>query len=133
MCTKWFPQIADTRVLATLAGGHANRSWDKQLRQFVRPAVLFLDDFGMRELTTAQADDLYELISERTGRGGLDDLDFEPRRWTVSTIPESRCCRVTFESTHQHQPPRLYERAILPTQQTARRTAAPPAAAARQS
>src|ERR1700722_179098 len=57
--------IKTSRLLATLAGGHADRTWDKRLREFVRPAVLVLDDFGMRELTTAQADDLYELISER--------------------------------------------------------------------
>jgi DNA replication protein DnaC len=33
-----------------------------------RPAVLVLDDFGMRELTAPQADDLYELITERAGK-----------------------------------------------------------------
>jgi DNA replication protein DnaC len=59
-----------SRVLATLAGGHADRTWDKRLRELIRPAVLILDDFGMRELTTTQADDLYELISERTTAGG---------------------------------------------------------------
>ncbi|WP_043736045.1 MULTISPECIES: IS21-like element helper ATPase IstB [Nocardia] len=59
-----------SRLLATLAGGHADRTWDKRLREFVRPAVLILDDFGMRELTAPQADDLYELISERTAAGG---------------------------------------------------------------
>jgi DNA replication protein DnaC len=32
--------------------------------------VLILDDFGMRELAATQADDLYELISERTAAGG---------------------------------------------------------------
>jgi DNA replication protein DnaC len=30
--------------------------------------VLILDDFGMRELTARQADDLYELINERAGK-----------------------------------------------------------------
>ncbi|MFE7530745.1 ATP-binding protein [Kitasatospora sp. NPDC057542] len=34
----------------------------------VRPDVLILDDFAMRQLTAAQADDLYELVSERQGR-----------------------------------------------------------------
>lgn len=58
-----------SRVLATLAGGHADRTWDKRLRELVRPAVLILDDFGMRELTATQADDLYELISERAAAG----------------------------------------------------------------
>ncbi|MBF6225076.1 ATP-binding protein [Nocardia abscessus] len=59
-----------SRLLATLAGGHADRTWDKRLAEFVRPAVLILDDFGMRELTAPQADDLYELISERSTSGG---------------------------------------------------------------
>ncbi|MFJ8961991.1 IS21-like element helper ATPase IstB [Lentzea sp. NPDC102401] len=58
-----------SRVLATLAGGHADRSWDKRLRELAKPAVLILDDFGMRELTAPQADDLYELISERAAAG----------------------------------------------------------------
>jgi DNA replication protein DnaC len=57
------------RVVAGLAGGHADRTWDKRLREFVRPAVLVLDDFGIRELTANQADDLYELISERAAAG----------------------------------------------------------------
>jgi DNA replication protein DnaC len=55
-----------SRALADLAGGHADRSWNKRLGELVRPDLLILDDFAMRELTTVQADDLYELISERT-------------------------------------------------------------------
>ena len=57
-----------SRVLADLAGGHADRTWTRRLRELARPAVLILDDFAMRELTAAQADDLYELITERAGR-----------------------------------------------------------------
>jgi DNA replication protein DnaC len=38
-----------SRTLATLAGGHADRSYDKRLGELVRPAVLILDDFGMRD------------------------------------------------------------------------------------
>jgi hypothetical protein len=36
-----------------LAGGHADLTWDKRLRELTRPAVLILDDFGMRELSAA--------------------------------------------------------------------------------
>jgi DNA replication protein DnaC len=32
--------------------------------------VLICDDFAMREFTAAQADDLYELLTERIGRPG---------------------------------------------------------------
>jgi hypothetical protein len=34
--------------LADLAGGHADRTWDKRLREYTRPGVLILDDFAMR-------------------------------------------------------------------------------------
>jgi IstB-like ATP binding protein len=57
-----------SRVLASLAGGRADRTWDKRLAELTRPAVLVLDDFGMRELTAPQADDLYELVTERSGK-----------------------------------------------------------------
>ena len=59
-----------SRLLATLAGGHADRSFDKRLAELVRPPpVLILDDFAMREHTPAQADDLYELVSARASVG----------------------------------------------------------------
>ncbi|MFB6724828.1 IS21-like element helper ATPase IstB [Kribbella sp. NPDC056345] len=61
--------LKTSRLLATLAGGHADRTWDKRLRELARPAVLILDDFGMRELTATQADDLYELVTERAAAG----------------------------------------------------------------
>ena len=61
--------LKTSRLLATLAGGHADHSWDKRLRELVRPALLILDDFAMRELTATQADDLYELVSERATNG----------------------------------------------------------------
>ena len=61
--------IKTSRVLATLAGGHADRSWDKRLAELTRPAVLILDDFAIRELTAGQADDLYELVTARATAG----------------------------------------------------------------
>ncbi len=57
-----------SRLLADLAGGHADRSWDARLRRWARPVVLILDDFAMRDFSVGQADDLYELVTERAGR-----------------------------------------------------------------
>jgi len=56
-----------SRLLADLAGGHADRSWESRLRRWARPGLLILDDFAMRAFSATQADDLYELISERAG------------------------------------------------------------------
>ena len=73
--------LKTSRALAHLAGGHADRTWDKRLRELTRPAVLILDDFGMRELTAAQADDLYELVTERAGRSLILTSNRAPADW----------------------------------------------------
>ena len=57
-----------SRLLADLAGGHADRTWATRLRRWARPDVVILDDFAMRDFTAAQADDLYEVVTERAGR-----------------------------------------------------------------
>jgi DNA replication protein DnaC len=59
-----------SKLLAELAGGHADRTFETRLRKLAKTTVLICDDFAMREFTPAQADDLYELLSERVGRPG---------------------------------------------------------------
>jgi DNA replication protein DnaC len=70
-----------SRVLADLAGGHADGTWAKRLRELARPPVLILDDFGMRELSARQADDLYELINERAGKSLVLTSNRSPVDW----------------------------------------------------
>ena len=108
-----------SRVLAHLAGGRADRTWDKRLAELTRPTVLVLDDFAMRELTAPQADDLYELISERAGKSLILTSNRDPPTGTrCSPTPSSP--EFTPGSPHQQQPPGLHERAQLPAEQTAR-------------
>jgi DNA replication protein DnaC len=59
-----------SKLLAHLAGGHADRSFEARVRKLAKVTVLICDDFAMREFTAAQADDLYELLTERVGRPG---------------------------------------------------------------
>ena len=70
-----------SRVLADLAGGRADHTWDKRLRAWARPAVVICDDFGLRELTPTQADDLYELITERSGKSMIFTSNRAPVDW----------------------------------------------------
>jgi DNA replication protein DnaC len=46
----------------------------------IRPDVI-LDDFAMRQLTAAQADDLYALVSERQGRSLIITSNRAPSDW----------------------------------------------------
>jgi len=73
--------LKTSRALAHLAGGHADRTWHKRLAELTRPAVLILDDFAMRQLTPPQADDLYELITERAGRSLILTSNRAPQDW----------------------------------------------------
>ncbi|MEU9464854.1 ATP-binding protein [Streptomyces sp. NPDC048312] len=51
------------------------------MRELVRPDVLILDDFAMSQLSAAQADDLYELVSERQGRSLIITSNRAPSDW----------------------------------------------------
>ncbi len=73
--------LKTSRALAHLAGGHADRSFDKRLHELARPAVVILDDFAMRELTAPQADDLYELMTERASRSMIFTANRGPADW----------------------------------------------------
>jgi DNA replication protein DnaC len=58
-------------LLADLAGGRADGSWQARFRRYLSPDLLLLDDFGLRDYAAAQAEDLYELVSRRYRRGSL--------------------------------------------------------------
>lgn len=63
--------IKTSALLRDLAGGRADGSWEPRLRRYLQSDVLILDDFGMREFTSAQAEDLYELICGRYRSGSM--------------------------------------------------------------
>jgi len=73
--------VTTSRMLADLAGGHADATWAKRLRAYTKPDLLILDDFAMRELTAAQADDLYEIVSARTRRSIIVTTNRAPEDW----------------------------------------------------
>jgi DNA replication protein DnaC len=101
-----------SRLLADLAGGHADRSWESRLRRWARPALLILDDFAMREFSVGQADDLYELISERAGRSLVITANRSAEDWYSlfpnPVVAESILDRVINGAHHVHMPGRSY-------------------------
>jgi DNA replication protein DnaC len=51
-------------LLRKLHGSRADNSWEKLFRKLLSFDLLIIDDFGLKNLTHTQADDIYELIAE---------------------------------------------------------------------
>ena len=108
-----------SRLLADLAGGHADHSWANRLRRWARPALLICDDFAMRELSMPQADDLYELITERAGRPVIFTSNRTPADWYPlfpnPVVAESILDRIVNTAHHVAMPGRSYRPRRRPT------------------
>lgn len=63
--------MKSSRLLADLGGGHADGTWESRLRRYLKPDLLLLDDFAMKEFTAQQAEDIYELIDNRSRTGSV--------------------------------------------------------------
>ena len=106
-----------SRLLAHLAGGHADRSFEARVRKLAKITVLIFDDFAMREFTAAQADDLYELLTERVGRPGRSLILTSNRSpvGLVPAVPQRGRRRVHPGPGPQYQPPPAAGRQELPS------------------
>ncbi len=54
-----------------LIASRADKTWEKEFKQFASAHLLIIDDFGLQTLTVTQAEDLYELIAEREFKGSF--------------------------------------------------------------
>ena len=77
-CLRGYDVVFTTcsKLLAELAGGHADRTFEARVDKLAKPALLVVDDWAMREFSVAQADDVFELLQERLER---------PRRSLICT------------------------------------------------
>src|SRR4030043_413430 len=57
--------VKASRLLADLGGGRADETWEKRIQHYLKPNLLIVDDFAMKEFTKTQAEDIYELIDRR--------------------------------------------------------------------
>jgi DNA replication protein DnaC len=101
-----------SRLLADLAGGQADHTWNARLRRWAKPALLVLDDFAMRELSMPHADDLYELVTERAGRSIIFTSNRTPADWYPlfpnPVVAESILDRIVNTAYHVAMPGRSY-------------------------
>jgi DNA replication protein DnaC len=55
-------------LLKTLARSRADNSFDRELRRFLTPDLLVVDDFGLKKLSSQATSDFYDLLIERHTR-----------------------------------------------------------------
>jgi DNA replication protein DnaC len=56
------------QLLKTLARSRADNSFDRELRTFISPDLLIVDDFALRKLSSQATSDFYDLLIERHTR-----------------------------------------------------------------
>jgi len=58
-------------MLSHLHAGRADATYERRMALYQRPDVLILDDFGLKPMRPPAAEDLYEVIEGRYGRGAV--------------------------------------------------------------
>lgn len=61
--------VKTSHLLRYLNSGRADGSWDTKLKQYLKPALVILDDWGLKPFGQPAAEDIYEIICERYERG----------------------------------------------------------------
>jgi DNA replication protein DnaC len=56
------------KLLAHLARSRADNSFDRELRSWISPDLLIVDDFGLKKLSSQATSDFYDLLIERHTR-----------------------------------------------------------------
>lgn len=59
------------KMLQHIHGGRADGTWERRLQTYLRPALLVLDDFGLKTLPAPGPSDLYDVIDGRYEQGSI--------------------------------------------------------------
>lgn len=76
------------KLLRGLLASRADHSWEKRIRKYLKPDVLILDDFGLAAFTPTQAEDIYELISERHLKSSIIVTSNRPPQDWLALFPD---------------------------------------------
>jgi DNA replication protein DnaC len=80
--------IKAVRMLRHLFASRADQSWEKQVRKYLHPDLLIIDDFGLTALTPIQAEDIYEVVTERHLKSSIVVTSNRPPEDWVALFPD---------------------------------------------
>jgi len=80
--------VKAVKMFRHLFASRADQSWEKQVKKYLYPDVLIIDDFGLTALTPMQAEDLYEIVTERHLKSSLIITSNRPPQDWVALFPD---------------------------------------------
>ena len=80
--------VKAVKMLRHLFASRADQSWERQIKKYLHPDLLIIDDFGLTALTPIQAEDIYEVITERHLRSSIVMTSNRPPQDWVALFPD---------------------------------------------
>ena len=80
--------VKAARMFRHLYASRADQSWEKQIKKYLYPDLLIIDDFGLTALTPIQAEDVYEIVAERHLRSSTIITSNRPPQDWVALFPD---------------------------------------------
>ena len=80
--------VKAVKMLRHLYASRADQSWEKQVKKYLYPDLLIIDDFGLTALTSIQAEDIYELVTERHLKSSIVVTSNRPPQDWVALFPD---------------------------------------------
>jgi len=79
--------VKAAKMFRHLYASRADQSWERQLRRYLHPDLLIIDDFGLTSLTQVQAEDIYEVVAERYLTSSIIITSTRPPQDWVALFP----------------------------------------------
>jgi len=80
--------VKAAKMLRSLLAARADHSWEKRMPRYIKPDLLIIDDFGLTPLNATQAEDFYEIVSERHLKSSLIITSNRPPHDWVPLFPD---------------------------------------------
>ena len=80
--------VKAVKMFRNLHAARADHSWEKKIKRYLRPDLLIIDDFGLTALNATQAEDFYEIVTERHLKSSMIITSNRPPQDWVALFPD---------------------------------------------
>jgi DNA replication protein DnaC len=76
------------KLFRYLLAGRADHSWQRRMKKYLSTDLLIIDDFGLSPLNSIQAEDFYEIVSERHLKSSIIITSNRPTQDWIALFPD---------------------------------------------